>query len=158
MSAMLRGTTKELLDRIIVAADQIEVVPLAFDSARLRLEIARRHVELGDRDSAIRQLHRAHDVLARLGATGELERAKAALRELDSRPRIRIADSGNGLLSPREREILPLVLDHKSNKEIGKLLGCSHRSIGKHLENACRKLGVHNRHEAATLARAQRLI
>ncbi|HEY7860366.1 MAG TPA: AAA family ATPase [Gemmatimonadaceae bacterium] len=158
MSAMLRGTTKELLDRIIVAADEIEVVPLAFDSARLRLEIARRHVELGDRASAIRQLHRAHDVLARLGAMGELERAKTALRELDARPRTPITDSRNGLLSPREREILPLVLDHKSNKEIGKLLGCSHRSIGKHLENACRKLGVHNRHEAATVARAQHLI
>lgn len=158
MSAMLRGTTQVLLDRIIAAADQIEAVPLAFDSARLRLEIARRHVELGDRNSAISQLQRAYDVLLRLGAMRELERAKTQLAELNAHPRARPAASGNGVLSPREREILRLVLDHKSNKDIGKLLACSHRNVGKHLENACRKLGVHTRHEAAALARERRLI
>lgn len=158
MSAMLRGTTQELLDRIIVAADQIEAVPLAFDAARLRLEIARRHVELGDRESAVKQLQRAFKVLAELGAAGELEVARAHLKELDARPRVQAANAGNGVLSPREREILRHVLDHKSNKEIGKLLECAPRNVGKHLENACRKLGVHTRHEAADLARARNLL
>ncbi|MFI5243227.1 MAG: LuxR C-terminal-related transcriptional regulator, partial [Gemmatimonadales bacterium] len=158
MSVMLRGTTQELLDRIIAAADQIEAVPLAFDSARLRLEIARRHVELGDRSAAILQLQHAHDVLLRLGAKRELEHAKAQLAELHARPRARGAITANGVLSPREREILRLVLEHKSNKDVGKLLSCSHRNVGKHLENACRKLGVHTRHEAAALARERKLI
>jgi DNA-binding CsgD family transcriptional regulator len=158
MSAMLRGTTQPLLDRIITAADQIEAVPLAFDSARLRIEIARRHVELGDRKSAIKQLNHAHDVLARLGAAGELETTRMLLKELNSRPRARVADTGNGVLSPREREILRLVIDHKTNKEIAKALGCAHRNVGKHLENACRKLEVHNRHEAADLARERGLL
>ncbi|MDQ2765830.1 MAG: LuxR C-terminal-related transcriptional regulator, partial [Gemmatimonadota bacterium] len=158
MSAMLRGTTQPLLDRVIAAVDKMETIPLAFDAARLRLEIARRHVELGDRASAIRQLNHAFDTLSRLGAVSELERAKSQLRELDVRPRTQRVFNGAPLLSPREKEILLLVLQHKSNKEIAKLLGCAHRNVGKHLENACRKLNSHNRHEAAERARANELI
>ncbi|MDB4911595.1 MAG: hypothetical protein JWO39_2418 [Gemmatimonadetes bacterium] len=158
MAGMLRGTTQPLLDKVIAVADKIEAVPLAFDAARLRLEIARRYVELGDRESAIRQLNRAFEVFSRIGAAGELERAKAQLRELDARPRSRAAQPGSALLSPREKEILLLVLQHKSNKEIAKLLGCAPRNVGKHLENACRKLDAHNRHEAAERARERELI
>ncbi|MBK5189211.1 MAG: hypothetical protein JJD97_13285, partial [Gemmatimonadaceae bacterium] len=54
--------------------------------------------------------------------------------------------------------ILHLVIEHRSNKEIAKTLGCAPRNVGKHLENACRKLGVHNRHEAADAARARELL
>jgi DNA-binding CsgD family transcriptional regulator len=158
MIAMLRGTTQPLLDKVIAAADRIDTIPLAFDGARLRLEIARRHVEMGDRESAIRQLNRAFEVFSRIGAAGELERARAQLRELDARPRSRVTQTGSPLLSPREKEILLLVLQHKSNKEIAKLLGCAHRNVGKHLENACRKLDAHNRHEAAERARERELI
>ena len=158
MGSMLRGTTSVLLERLIQAADQLEALPLAFDSARLRLEIARRHVELGDRDNAIRQLNRAFQVLTRLGATSEIERAKSQLRDLDSRPRARVVRSGSPLLSPREKEILQLVLKHQSNKDIAKVLGCAHRNVGKHLENACRKLDAHNRHEAAETARNRQLL
>jgi DNA-binding CsgD family transcriptional regulator len=136
MAGMLRGTTQPLLDKVIAVADKIEAVPLAFDAARLRLEIARRYVELGDRESAIRQLNRAFEVFSRSRAT----------------------QPGSALLSPREKEILLLVLQHKSNKEIAKLLGCAHRNVGKHLENACRKLDAHNRHEAAERARERELI
>jgi len=158
MGAMLRGTTQPLLDKVIEAADKIDTIPLAFDGARLRLEIARRHVEMGDRDNAIRQLNRAFEVFSRIGAAGELEKTKSQLRELDARPRTRAVHSGASILSPREKEILTLVLQHKSNKEIAKTLGCAHRNIGKHLENACRKLEAHNRHEAAERARARELI
>jgi DNA-binding CsgD family transcriptional regulator len=158
MIAMLRGTTQPLLDQMIALADKIEAIPFPFDSARLRLELARRFVEMGDRDSAIRQLNRAFDVFSRIGAASELERAKLQLRELDARPRARVTQPGNPLLSPREKEILLLVLQHKSNKEIAKALGCAHRNVGKHLENACRKLDSHNRHEAAERARSHELI
>jgi DNA-binding CsgD family transcriptional regulator len=158
MIAMLRGTTQPLLDQVIALADKIEAIPFPFDSARLRLELARRLVEMGNRDSAIRQLNRAFDVFSRIGAASELERAKLQLRELDARPRARVTQPGNSLLSPREKEILLLVLQHKSNKEIAKALGCAHRNVGKHLENACRKLDSHNRHEAAERARSHELI
>jgi DNA-binding CsgD family transcriptional regulator len=113
---------------------------------------------MGDRDNAIRQLNRAFEVFSRIGAAGELEKTKSQLRELDARPRTRAVHSGASILSPREKEILTLVLQHKSNKEIAKTLGCAHRNIGKHLENACRKLEAHNRHEAAERARARELI
>ncbi|MEP7064682.1 MAG: AAA family ATPase [Gemmatimonadota bacterium] len=158
MSAMLRGTTQPLLAAVIAAAEKIETIPLAYDGARLRREIARRHVELGDRESAIRQLNRAFEVFSRIGAAGELEATKAQLRDLDARPRTRTVQSGGALLSPREKEILVLVLQHKSNKEIARVLGCAHRNVGKHLENACRKLDSHSRHGAAERARTLDLI
>ncbi len=158
MSAMLRGTTQPLLDKVIEAADKMDTIPLAFDAARLRREIARRHVEMGDRESAIRQLTRAFEVFSRIGAADELEKTRVQLRELNVRPRARVAQSGSPLLSPREKEILVYVLQHKSNKDIAKLIGCAHRNVGKHLENACRKLDAHNRHEAAERARSQELI
>ncbi|MBK5188117.1 MAG: AAA family ATPase, partial [Gemmatimonadaceae bacterium] len=149
ISAMLRGTTLPLLERVVAAADQIEALPLPFEAARLRCEIARRYVELGDRRNAIRQLNLALTVLVHLGAAGEIERVKAHLKKLDARPRMPATGDGKNALSPREREILHLVIEHRSNKEIAKTLGCAPRNVGKHLENACRKLGVHNRHEAA---------
>ena len=156
--AMLRGTTQPLLDHVIELADKIEAIPFAFDAARLRLEIARRHVELGDRESAVRQLNRAFEVLTRLGATREIELAKTQLGALDVRPRLRATQTRNSLLSPREKEILRLVLQHKTNKEIANIIGCAPRNVGKHLENACRKLESHNRHEAAEKARSRELI
>ncbi|MEO6210296.1 MAG: AAA family ATPase [Gemmatimonadaceae bacterium] len=158
ISAMLRGTTQPLLDRVIAAADQIEALPLPYDAARLRCEIARRYVELGDRRNALKQLNLAFEVFTQLGAASDIEKVKTHLRELDSRPRVRGTTDGPGVLSPREREILQLVAQNKSNKEIAKVLSCASRNVGKHLENACRKLGVHSRHEAAQVARTRELL
>ena len=97
-------------------------------------------------------------MFSRLGATSEIERAKTQLRELDVRPRVRAAKMEIAVLSPREKEILQLVSQHKGNKEIAKLLGCAHWNVGKHLENACRKLDAHNRHEAAEIARTRGML
>lgn len=55
-------------------------------------------------------------------------------------------------LSKRESEVLAWVGQGKTNKEIGHLLGCSHRTVQKHLERIYIKLGVENRTAAAILA------
>jgi DNA-binding CsgD family transcriptional regulator len=49
------------------------------------------------------------------------------------------------LLTERERQVLELVAAGRTDRAIGHLLGCSARTIGKHLQNAYRKLGVTNR-------------
>jgi|SRR3569833_388587 len=59
-------------------------------------------------------------------------------------------------LSPREIEILNLIVPGFSNKEIADRLGISIESIRWHLKNIYNKLHVHSRTEAASKLRARR--
>lgn len=56
-------------------------------------------------------------------------------------------------LSKRERQILELVAGGHSNPEIAATLTLSPRTVDRHIQNLYRKLGVHNRVEAANWAR-----
>ena len=57
--------------------------------------------------------------------------------------------AGHGL-SPREYEVMSLVRDGKTNREIARILWVSPHTVGKHLENAYEKLEVTNRTAAVT--------
>jgi DNA-binding CsgD family transcriptional regulator len=60
-------------------------------------------------------------------------------------------------LSSRELEVLRLVADGRSNREIGELLFVSEKTAGRHLSNIFTKLDVHSRAEAARIAAEQGL-
>lgn len=55
-------------------------------------------------------------------------------------------------LSPREREVLGLLAEGKSNQQIGTALGISARTAATHVANVYRKLQVNNRVDAARAA------
>jgi DNA-binding CsgD family transcriptional regulator len=55
-------------------------------------------------------------------------------------------------LTPREREVLQLVVAGRSNPEIAAALFLSRRTVTTHLTNIFAKLGVTGRAEAAVLA------
>lgn len=55
-------------------------------------------------------------------------------------------------LTPRETEVLSWLAKGKTNKDIGDILGMSHRTVNKHLEHVFEKLGVETRAAAAALA------
>ena len=129
------------------AADQLDAIPFVFDAARLRRNLAQLLVASGDREGAARELRRAHDVLARIGAETELSGARDQLRDLGARPPARVIAEGAGALTGREREIARLVAARKSNKEIGAALGISSRTVSTHLSNVFAKLGVGSRGE-----------
>ena len=59
---------------------------------------------------------------------------------------------GSTNLTPREMEVLHLVVDGKTNAEIGLNLGISEKTVEKHLEAIFRKMGVVSRVEAAVMA------
>lgn len=59
--------------------------------------------------------------------------------------------SGREALSPQERRILALVVEGKTNKEIGKSLGLSDKTVKNYLSNAFQKLHVSRRSHAAAL-------
>lgn len=59
------------------------------------------------------------------------------------------ARSQMGSLSSREREVLELVSEGRSNKEIAAELFVSEFTAKRHVQNILRKLGVHSRWEAS---------
>ncbi len=55
-------------------------------------------------------------------------------------------------LSPREREVLGVLVEGRSNREIARRLFISERTVAVHVRNILAKLGVSGRVEAATVA------
>jgi DNA-binding CsgD family transcriptional regulator/tetratricopeptide (TPR) repeat protein len=145
--AWLSGDVARGAEQMAEAARRLEEIDSVPDAARLRRQLAGRLAELGDRDAAIRELRRVHDILAGIGAGPELDKARGQFREVGARPPSRSGTRGDGLLTPRELEIARLVGERKSNKKIGKELGISPRTVGTHLSNIFKKLGVGNRAE-----------
>lgn len=108
--------------------------------ARLRVDIARGCTELGDIESAAMELEAAERTFRELGAEPDLAR----LRTLRG-------DRTAGSLTAREREVLALLADGRSNREIAADLGLSPKTVNRHVENIFNKLGVSSR--AAAVAK-----
>ncbi|MCK6209091.1 LuxR C-terminal-related transcriptional regulator [Georgenia sp. EYE_87] len=105
----------------------------AYDAARTCVRLADAYRALGDEVSAAAELDRAHAVFDRLGAF---------------RP---APDSPDGL-TRRECEVLALVADGRSNREIAETLVISDRTVARHLTNIFHKIGVISRTQAARYA------
>lgn len=157
MVAMLRGQSEAAVGLLRQAAEQLEAIPFVADAARIRRQLARALTETGDREGAMRELRRAHDVFARLGAERELQATRAQLRELGGRPPVRSGSAGAHGLTGREIDIVRLVAERKSNKEIGQALGISPRTVSTHLSNIFPKLAVASRAELTDYVRAKGL-
>ena len=66
--------------------------------------------------------------------------------------------AGRGALSPRELEVLTLVAEGFSNREIAERLFVTGQTVKFHLANVYRKMGARNRTQAARSAMHQGLI
>jgi DNA-binding NarL/FixJ family response regulator len=55
-------------------------------------------------------------------------------------------------LTDREKQVLKLVAEGRSNKEVAELLGISVKTAMSHREHVMEKLGVHNRTELVRFA------
>lgn len=155
---LLSGDPARAVSLLAGAVDALEAIPYVPDAARLRRQLARALAETGDREGAMRELRRAHDVFQHLGAVRELDATREQMRELGARPPARVTSSGVDGLTGRELEIVRLVAARRSNKEIGSALGISSRTASTHLSNIFAKLGVGSRGELADHAREQGLL
>ena len=61
-------------------------------------------------------------------------------------------------LTPRQLECLRWVQEGKSSRDIGVILGISHRIVERHVFRACQRLGVRTRLQAVIRARTLGLI
>jgi DNA-binding CsgD family transcriptional regulator len=135
------------------AAEALEEIPMMWDAARMRRQLAGRLAEIGEIGEAIVELRRVHDVFSRLGAALELEKTRMQFREIGQRPPPKAVGSGVAGLTARELEVARLVAKRKSNKAIGKELDMAARTASTHLSNIYQKLGISSRGELADLIR-----
>jgi len=77
-------------------------------------------------------------------------KAHQVIRELTAKKQRH--ETGSGVLSRREFEVLQLLIQGKTNKEIASELCLSTQTVGSHLSNIFRKLGVQSRMEAVLYA------
>jgi two-component system nitrate/nitrite response regulator NarL len=85
----------------------------------------------------------------------ELLRAARAAVERSAGPRTRTRGAAidrGPVLTPRERDVLRLLADRLSDREIGSRLFIGTRTAEFHVANIIDKLGVANRREAAAAA------
>lgn len=71
---------------------------------------------------------------------------------LDPRLVLLPEDGSAGSLTPRELEVLQLIVHGKSNKDIAVLLGLSANTVSVHRANLMQSLGVHNTAELVVYA------
>ena len=105
------------------------------------------YVECGARYEAARTRLELADVLRSLGRDADAERvdaeARAALAGLGARVPERPA--ARTLLTAREREVLQLLAQGRSNDAIASTLVVSVRTVERHVENIYGKIGVSGR-------------
>ena len=121
---------------------------LSFDAARARIELATLLVASDRATDALVELRGAHTVLARLGADAEATRAKRLLDAYAKAGAPSVAVS----VTPREREVLALVAEGLTNRQIAERLVVSEHTVHRHVTSILRKLGLPSRAAAAAYA------
>ena len=136
-----------------------------YEVARTRWRLAEALAEAGDRPGAEEQWRLAARTAGQLRAAP----LRAALDDLARRARLggtgapgqappegtSAAGTGAGglaVLTAREREVLRLIAEGRSNREIGAALFISAKTASVHVSNILGKLGVASRTEAAAVA------
>jgi DNA-binding NarL/FixJ family response regulator len=125
-----------------------------YAEARCRWRLAEALAGDGDKDGATAAARAAHATATRLGAAP----LQSALLALARRGRLDLGvalpkDRTLAGLTPRELDVLRLLVEGRSNRQIAEQLFISNKTASVHVTNLLSKLGVHSRLEAAALAR-----
>jgi ATP/maltotriose-dependent transcriptional regulator MalT len=126
------------------AVDLLGRAGLPLEAARARVALGSALRALGRNDAARAQLDRAARGFAALGAAAEERRARRT--------------GARGELSAREREVLGLIAQGKTNTEIAAALVLSEHTVHRHVANLLAKLGCSKRAEAVAVALEEGLL
>jgi LuxR family transcriptional regulator, maltose regulon positive regulatory protein len=139
------------------AVDLFERSGTPYESARARLELASVLVTLDRLDSARDQARAAQQTLNELGAVFSARRAATLLRDIDRRPSTSRAAAG-ATLTQRQAEILRLVSDGRTDRQIAAALGVSEHTVHRHIANILDRLDLPTRAAAVAHATSRRLL
>ncbi len=130
--------------------------PWAVATARLRE--AEAAASTGKADRATEALRDANRIAVELGAAPLVDEISAVARRtrisLHAPVPVRLDDTSIGQLglTPREAEVLGLVANGNTNRQIGETLYVSEKTASVHVSNILRKLAVTSRVDAAAVA------
>ncbi len=145
------------------------------DVAAANLRLAESALDDGDRgEETVAALRRARELAERLGAKPLLARIDEVVRRSRLEAQVRRAsepsDRARGtahgrpaatpepILTARESEVLQLLAQGKSNRQIGTALYISEKTASVHVSNIIGKLAASSRSEAVVVARRQGLL
>lgn len=146
-----------------------DAIGFPYAAAYARYRLAESALAAGHQEQAEVALRAAWDTAHRLGAVP----LASALDGLARRARIQVGDPASprarpGLvrpggadergLTPREREVLALVAEGHTNRQIGEALFISQKTASVHVSRLLAKLGAATRGEAAAIARREGLL
>jgi ATP/maltotriose-dependent transcriptional regulator MalT len=109
-----------------------------------------------DREEATEHLHIALESARRIGAAGLAARAEDLARR--SRIRVQAAPDSPYGITTREAEVLELVAEGLTDRQIGSRLFISHRTVERHVSNLLAKLGADRRSELVATAHREGLV
>src|SRR5262245_24144231 len=127
------------------AVDRFERCGAPFEAAQARLELATSLTALGRARDAGREATAARDRLVELGAEVEAGAARRLLGRLGT-------DTPLPELTPREHDVLRLLADGLTNRQIADRPVVSEHTVHRHVTNILRKLELPSRTAAAALA------
>ncbi|HEY6758512.1 MAG TPA: AAA family ATPase [Baekduia sp.] len=145
--------TGDDVERLFEAALDPSLGEWPFETARVRLAYGaflRRARRVADSRQPLRA---ARDAFDRLGAVGWAQRARDELRAAGETNTRRPADAWDQLTT-QEMQIAQMAAEGLSNKEIGRRLYLSHRTVASHLYRVFPKLGIASRAELAGIVGA----
>ena len=125
-----------------------------YEVARCQWRLAEALLGAGSRAEATAAAMAAYQTAVRLDA----QPLRGALEGLARRGRLNLGVSaphprGDGGLTPREREVLALLEQGRSNRQIAEQLFISGKTVSVHVTRILAKLDVHSRRDAAARAR-----
>jgi DNA-binding NarL/FixJ family response regulator len=155
--ALHSGDAARASERALASADAAHDVGAPIESALSRTLAGRALSQAGQIDRAVSELQRAAAAFDACGALRYRDSAERELGKLGHRPHRRTRagntdEPGIDSLSERELQVVRLVVDRKTNREIAAELFVSRKTVEAHLHNIFRKAGVSTRVELARVA------
>ncbi|MBW3605114.1 MAG: LuxR family transcriptional regulator [Actinobacteria bacterium] len=144
---LAEGRAEEALPALRAACRRWNDVGAPYEVARACTLLGQAYEALGDHAAATAELSSARETFERLGATVDAARAAELLGD-------RSPPAG---LTAREVEVLTLVAEGRTNREVAGELVLSEKTVARHLSNIFTKLGVSTRTEASAFAFEHRL-
>jgi ATP/maltotriose-dependent transcriptional regulator MalT len=129
-----------------------------FEAARARIELCRTLLRLGRRGAAIEEARAADQALCAIGAMQTASRARALVQELERADPAACEAGPSSLLSSRELEVLRLVAQGLTNKQIASQLCRSEHTVHRHVANILPKLTLPARSAAVSYAAKHNLL